>query len=79
MVEPPGAEGVESATTASIEGQTVPRQTDGGVGVAGLDRVVEVEEAGVGTTAGFKELLLLQLIRILRHFKGVGSTNDLSL
>ncbi len=51
MVEPTGAKGVESATTASIEGQTVPRQTDGGVGVEGLDRVVEVEEAGVGTTA----------------------------
>jgi hypothetical protein len=76
MVEPTGAKGVESATTASIEGQTVPRQTDGGVGVEG---VVEVEEAGVGTTAGFKELLLLQLSRILRHFKGVGSTYDLSL
>jgi hypothetical protein len=54
IVEPAGAEGVESVTTASIKGHTVPRQTDGGVGVAELDRAVEVKEVSVGTTAGLK-------------------------
>lgn len=54
-----GAEGVVSTTTASMEGQMVPRQTEVGVGVTAPDGVTEAREPVVIAPVGVEDRLLI--------------------